>query len=421
MSLVQQADLVNSQNSHFSNPGFSSKVGAASGCGGSVTSPDALNQSGMYEVMKIGGAKKCPKSCKCNCHNCYCRGKCSGKCSCPCHKKCPGNCGCGCHKCMSCGKRHRKGCPMMGGNGYGFSKSQSLAPTSGVNSVNGSVHLAGFTGYQNKGINSDTNMGASSQSGGSGYGSGGIPYYSYNPSQGENLSTFAGSGYPPISRELNNQCITPPILVQGGGKKRKSRKSKKGRRGKKGKKGKKITRKKRGAGVEERSNSLETVDLDYPPPPPHNSPIVSRNSSVSSLSRQTSTESTNSFDPRYYDPNVARISAGDDDDDDDDDDIPTVVSVRQRANTIGRQRANTIGGKYKKKGKKTRKRRGQKGGYSQYMSNIANSHIYSTGAPPSLSYTESMLANPPPYTPKNDCMNSWKHLGDSPPYNEVYM
>jgi len=69
MSLVQQSGLVNSQNSHFSNPGFSSRVGAASGCGGSVTSADALNQTGMYEVMKIGGAKKCPKSCKCNCHN----------------------------------------------------------------------------------------------------------------------------------------------------------------------------------------------------------------------------------------------------------------------------------------------------------------------------------------------------------------
>jgi hypothetical protein len=229
MSLVQQSGLVNSQNSHFSNPGFSSRVGAASGCGGSITSADALNQTGMYEVMKIGGAKKCPKSCKCNCHNCYCKGKCSGKCGCPCHKKCAGNCGCGCHKCNSCGKRHRKGggkkCPMSGGNGYGFSKNQSLAPTSGVNSGN-SVHLAGFTGYQNKGIDSDTNMGASSQSGGSGYGfgSGGIPYYSYNPSEGENLSTFAGSGYPPISRQLNNQCITPPILVQGGGKRRKSRK-----------------------------------------------------------------------------------------------------------------------------------------------------------------------------------------------------
>ncbi len=65
----------------------------------------------------------------------------------------------------------------------------------------------------------------SNQSGGSGgsggdpngysYGTGGYPYYSYKPSEGENLSVFAGSGYPPISRGLNSQC---------GGKKRSSKK-----------------------------------------------------------------------------------------------------------------------------------------------------------------------------------------------------
>ena len=72
-----------------------------------------------------------------------------------------------------------------------------------------------------------------------------------------------------------------------------------------------------------------------------------------------------------------------------------------------------------KKGKKSRRR--QRGGSGQYMSNIANSHIYSTGAPPSLNPNESMLASPPPFTPKNDCLNTWKHLGDTPPYNTVYM
>ena len=25
------------------------------------------------------------------------------------------------------------------------------------------------------------------------------------------------------------------------------------------------------------------------------------------------------------------------------------------------------------------------------------------------------------YFSKNDCLNTWKHLGDTPPYNEVYM
>lgn len=404
MSLVQQSGLVNSQNSHFSNPGFSSRVGAVSGCGGSITSADALNQTGMYQIMKYGGAKKCPKSCKCTCHNCYCRGKCSGKCGCPCHKKCPGNCGCGCHKCMSCGKRHRKGggkkCPMSGGNGYGFSKNQSLASTSGVNSGN-SVHLVGFTGYQNKGIDSDTNMGASSQSGGYGFGSGGIPYYSYNPSEGENLSTFAGSGYPPISRQLNNQCITPPILVQGGGKRRKSRK---GRKGRNGRKSRKASRRRRRGGEDvdppsiSRQNSLESVDF--------NSPTLSRQSSVSSdnLSRTSSVEaishpmegpSESELDRRYRRPseNV---------------DV-TVTSGGRKKKSMRRNR---------RKGKKSRR---QKGGSGQYMNNIAYSHNFSRGAPPSLNPNESMLASPPPFTPKNDCLNTWKHLGDTPPYNTVYM
>ena len=57
MSIVQQAGLVNSQNSHFSNPGFSSNVGAVSGCGGSVTSADALNNTGMYSMVKTGGTQ----------------------------------------------------------------------------------------------------------------------------------------------------------------------------------------------------------------------------------------------------------------------------------------------------------------------------------------------------------------------------
>jgi hypothetical protein len=315
---------------------------------------------------------------------------------------------------------------MSGGNGYGFSKNQSLAPTSGVNSGN-SVHLAGFTGYQNKGIDSDTNMGASSQSGGSGYGfgSGGIPYYSYNPSEGENLSTFAGSGYPPISRQLNNQCITPPILVQGGGKRRKSRK------GRKSTKGRKASRRRRGAGNGNgdsirRESSLVSVDL--------NSPSVSRQSSLGtpSVSRQSSLE-TISLDT----PPVSRQPSGSSD-------ISRTTSVeaisppssprgnlrtdfeRRYKKRIDEVPVTVTKGGRKKKSKKRGKRRGkksrrQRGGSGQYMSNIANSHIYSTGAPPSLGPNESMLAYPPPYTPKNDCMNSWKHLGDTPPYNEVYM
>ena len=74
---------------------------------------------------------------------------------------------------------------------------------------------------------------------------------------------------------------------------------------------------------------------------------------------------------------------------------------------------------HKKKRKSHGKRKSrQRGG--QYLSNVANSHIYSTGAPPLLSPKSSALANPPPFKPSNDCLNTWKHLGDRPPYNKVY-
>ena len=383
MSIVKQPGLVNSQSSTFSDPGFSSSVGAVSGCGGSVNSADALKQTGMYEVIKTGGAKKSSNRCKCNCHNCYCRGKCSSKCRCK------------CHKCMLCGKRNRKGgkkSPMNGGNGFGFSKNQFLSSTSGVNSGD-SIHLASFTGYQNKGIDSDTNMGASSQSGGGsgyGFGSGGIPYYSYNPSEGEKLSTFAGSGYPPISRQLNNQCITPPILVQGGGKRRKSRNGKKSKKERKSRNGKKFSRKLRGAGNGENTplqfNVASTNDLN-----------TSKQSSVSS--KNTSIDPKKTHEKIYFGPN------------------PKFTHKTDDSVTTGGRKKKSM----KRRGKKSKKSRRQRGGSGQYMNNIAYSHIYSTGAPPSLGPNESMLASPPPFTPKNDCMNSWKHLGDTPPYNEVYM
>lgn len=43
----------------------------------------------------------------------------------------------------------------------------------------------------------------------------------------------------------------------------------------------------------------------------------------------------------------------------------------------------------------------QRGGYSQYMSNVPNSHGYSLGG--TLSATNSGLASPPPFTPYNHC------------------
>jgi len=284
MSLIPLSPgLVNSQNAHFSNPGFSSKVGAVTGCGGSG-SDLALQQKGLYQVVKTGG-KRMRRSSKGRSRKSHKRTS----------KKRRTN-------------RSKKSRRMKGGVGFEFSKQQALVERSGVGSGH-SVHRGEHSTYEHNGINSDTNMNASKQagqSGGSSFGTGGYPYYSYKPSEGENLSLFAGSSYPPISRGLNSQC--------GG--KRKGSKSKK----MKSKKGRKSGRK-----------------------------------------------------------------------------------------GTGSKRTKGKGGAKK-----------QRGGYSQYMSNVANAHNYSTGAPPALTAGSSALANPPPYTPSNDCLNTWKHLGDTPPYNQVY-
>ena len=115
--MIQEAQFVNPQNSHNGGNLFSSKVGGVSGCGGSPDSSCALKGAGIFNMVKTGG-KKTRKTRKIN-------------------------------------KRRHKG-----GNGFGFSKSQSLlATTSGVR---GAV----FDKYINNGQISDTNMGTSSQSGG---------------------------------------------------------------------------------------------------------------------------------------------------------------------------------------------------------------------------------------------------------------
>jgi hypothetical protein len=182
--IVKQPGLVNSQASTWSNPGFSSKVGPVSGCVGSVNSTDALNRTGIYNIVQTAGITK--SKCKCKCKKSKSKCKCK-KCKCACHKSC---------------KSKRR---LKGGNGYGFSTKQTLAPLSGSNG-----NLGSFNGYQNVPMNSDTNMNAYkiSQSGGDGhssFGAGGTPYYSYkNPN--ESLSKFAGSGYPPLTRQHNNQC-----------------------------------------------------------------------------------------------------------------------------------------------------------------------------------------------------------------------
>jgi hypothetical protein len=50
------SELVNEPNAHFSNPGFSSKVGAVTGCGGSG-SELALQQKGLYQVKQTAGKR----------------------------------------------------------------------------------------------------------------------------------------------------------------------------------------------------------------------------------------------------------------------------------------------------------------------------------------------------------------------------
>lgn len=259
-SLISNVGYANPSNAHNSGNMFSSKVGGVSGCGGPLNSPEALNGTGMFNMVKTGGKRNGHKS----------------------------------------RRKYR-------GGGYGFGNTQlPIAATSGVHGA----HRAVFNKYDNIGVDSDTNMGASSQSGGNGYsyGTGGYPYYSYKPSDGENLSAFAGSGYPPITRGLNSQC---------GGKTKKSKRK----------------------------------------------------------------------------------------------------AVKKNKRSTKKSKRKAI--KKKKRNTKKRKSHKQKGGYSQYGSDIANTHTYSVGG--QLNNSNSALANPPPYTSTNDCLNTWKHLGDTPPYNKIYV
>lgn len=109
-----------------------------------------------------------------------------------------------------------------GGQGYGMSLSQSLA---GFNKI------PDYTSYINTGINSSENLDVSKQynpsmelptlTGGRrrgkrmSRGGSSLNYYGFDKPSGDNLSLFAGSGYPPMN--IGSQNLM-------GGKKRKSRK-----------------------------------------------------------------------------------------------------------------------------------------------------------------------------------------------------
>ncbi len=265
MSLVQQVSSINPQNTHFRDPGMSSNVGAISGYKPAY-SDLSLQQKNLYSDIMTGGKRR---------KNSRKHGKKQSRKHVNKHGKK--------HSRKHNRKIHR------GGNGYGFSQNQVI---DGSYSGNGSVHLPNYSNYQNTNLVSDTNINSYKQNGGGSYGTGGNPFYSYKPIEGENLSLFAGSGYPPISKGLNSQC---------GGKKHKSKKQ-----------------------------------------------------------RFRKTHSSKS-----------------------------------------------------KKHRKSRKHRKsyQHGGITQYMNNVANSHTFSVGPPHQLNHTSSALANPPPFTSTNNCVDTYKHFG----------
>ena len=124
--------LVNESNSHISNPGFSSKVGAVTGCGGSGTEL-ALQQKGLYQMeqeQKQTGGKRMKK---------YRSKK---------HKKSVKK-----HVRKSRRTVRRKRRVHRGGYGHGFAEVQP-------SDMNGN---ATYTSYASLGQNSDSNMEASKQ------------------------------------------------------------------------------------------------------------------------------------------------------------------------------------------------------------------------------------------------------------------
>lgn len=262
-SMIETVGLINPQNAHFRDPGMSSKVGATTGCGGSTTSKEALQGTGIYRAMAT---------------------------------------------------------PQKGGYGYGANKVQDNASLVGNNS-----HYMEVSPYKKYDSVSDTGLGASKQHGG---------YYGFDDKTGEPLSTFAGSGYPPITTGNKNSCA-----AMNGGKKHKRRMlTKKSKR------------------------------------------MYNRSS------KRSSKKMTRKSNKR----------------------VKKSKSPVKKPRTVKRVRFHK---KRSTRMKKSRKQKKQRGGYSQYMNNVAYSHIYETGAPPSLSSSDSALANPVPFTPKNNCSDNYKHSG----------
>ena len=62
----------------------------------------------------------------------------------------------------------------------------------------------------------------------------------------------------------------------------------------------------------------------------------------------------------------------------------------------------------RKSKRRTYKRKRQRGGYSQYLSNVPMAHGYSTGA--TISPANNALANPVPHEAYNHCQNNYNHM-----------
>jgi hypothetical protein len=86
----------------------------------------------------------------------------------------------------------------------------------------------------------------------------------------------------------------------------------------------------------------------------------------------------------------------------------TLGSIKRKLSSILRMgKSKRRHAKKSKKNVSRRHTKKQRGGYSQWMSNVAYTPSYSTGG--HLSANESALANPVPYQPTNNCVDNYNH------------
>jgi hypothetical protein len=88
----------------------------------------------------------------------------------------------------------------------------------------------------------------------------------------------------------------------------------------------------------------------------------------------------------------------------------TLGSIKRKLSSIlrmGKSKRRNVKKSKKSVSRKNRRTKRQRGGYSQYMSNIAYTPSYSTGG--NLTANESALANPVPYQPTNNCVDNYNH------------